>query len=352
MSVLLLFIVAIGFSGLASAVDNNTLNGMDVNKSVGTTGVQNYTNTNGSHVNGLCVDEHTYIYYGDSVPVTKGTANVPQSNNVKKLIVNNYRDNMTPTDGANLQEAIWFFTDNKIPTDPAVIALINQTQADTKNISDTNYEQVLSNKTTLVNHTETTSTVKIGTTTNSSSVVTKLGENTTVQTIIGDKCTKIITTIMSFFQNQTTTDTVDTFLKTTTITDYYQTTVDSLIFNFDSYVGDVKQKLIFFTATPNTETTYNNNSTIIPEEFNQTNTNIVNTTFNTTNVTEICIPVPPVIVNNTTVVNTTVKTPETKTNETITPDNEIPLQHTGAPLIPLAVGILMILSGLGIRKFN
>lgn len=355
--IMVLSTVGLGL-GAVSAANSNTLQGMDANKSIGYVGVQNYTNDqNGSHVNGLCVDEYTYINFGDSVPVTTGTSGVPASNSVKLLIVNNYRDNMTQQQGADLQNAIWFFTNNKTTTDPAVLALINSTQANSTTVSDANYKQILSTTKTLVNETNTSTNVLVGTTSTSSSITIPTGQNTTIQTIVGKTCTKVITTVVSFFTTQTTTNTTDTYLNTTTITDFYQTTVNSLIFNFNSYVGNCKQKLIFFTDTPDVNITNSNNSTVIPVYSNNSTINVVNTYFNTTTITSKCIPFPPV--NNTTTTNTTTPTKTTNNTTAITtpasPLNKagIAMQHTGVPIAPLGTAILAVIGSIvAARKYG
>lgn len=350
LAVIMVLIMAISGSGIVFAANSATLQSMDVNKSVGYVGVQNYTNDqNGSHINALCVDENTYIYFGDSVPITTGTAGVPQSNSVKLLIVNNYRDNMTQQQGANLQEAIWFFSNGKIPTDPAVLALINSTQANSTVVNDSDYKQVLSNNTTLVNETINSTLVKINTNVSSITNTTNLGNTTTVQTIVNNAYTKVITTIQSFFQTQTTTNTTNTYLNITTITDFYQTTVNSLIFNFDSYTNGDLQKLIFFTDTPLTEIFNNSNSTVIPVYSNNSTINITTIFFNTTNKTSKITPIPPV--NNTTIPKKTNETAITTIKNLI--KGSIPMQHTGVPLAPLAEALIVIAGSIiASRRFG
>ncbi len=328
--------------------DDVTLNGMDANKSVDNVGVCNLTNSTGDHWQGLCVDEHHTIYFGDTVPVTSGTSQVKNSTHVKQLITQYYRENMTAIEGANLQQAIWYFTDGKTDISAEARKMVNSVKDNTTPVLDVGTVVVVDSTTQKIDTQITSTTELIGTSTDSSNTITPLGNTTTVKTFAGDTYTKIVTTITEFFNKETTTNTIQTFKTTITQTDLYQTTTKTLTFTFNSVVNTYKQNLILFTAIPNLTTqqyTCQNSTTDI---FNTTDTQKNNVVFNTTEEYVKIIP-NPVITNNTSNNISSVK-PILRVNESIVPGQTIPMQKTGMPLIAGLLGTLAIAGGMLRRK--
>ncbi|MDP3065959.1 MAG: hypothetical protein Q8N08_04395, partial [Methanobacteriaceae archaeon] len=145
MPILLILVLAISSIGATFGADNVKLEGMDADKSIGNVGVMNLTNTtSGGRVNGLCVEKGQYIYIGDTVPVTPGTNGITNNNQVKQLVYENYRDDMTPQEGYDLQHAIWFFTDGIPAENVAQLDMIDRVRNNPKVIPDTNAVNTIS----------------------------------------------------------------------------------------------------------------------------------------------------------------------------------------------------------------
>ena len=398
--------------GATSAVDTVKLDSMDSGKSIGDVGVTNLTNSTNPTTNpvkGLRVDE--YIVIGDTVPVTTGTSDITNNTHIKQLIVQNYRDDMTPQGGVDVQYAIWYFTGNKT-YDQLTLAqqtLVDSVKDNQTDVPDRDARVALPSEKTLISSVTATDIKLIGTSSTSTDVTTQTDEKTTIETIIGEDCTKTITTVVTYFNLQTTADTVSNFCKTIKTTDIYNTVTKGLSFDFNSFIsppteadhgvyiliavntaqanpaipgtsgliwasdhplGTVngyysdgstwtpvmnpgKQDLILFVATPYTT---EEQSQIISEEqsyYSEKGQTVTNTPFTTTKISEICDPI-------TKIVNKTV-IPEVVDNETVpmqhtgvVVDNEtVPMQHTGVvvdnetvPMQHTGVVFLPLVAGL------
>lgn len=324
-AIIVLFLV-LGSLGSTFAVDQLQLTGMDTDKSIGNIGVMTFNDTTQK---GLCTDKGQTIYFGEVVTVTPGTSGVDNSNSVKKLIVQNYRENMTEQDGYNLQQAIWYFTDGVSPVNSQVQDMIDGANDDASLIPDSGYT-VLVNQSTILVATETKETIELlDTKTTSVDNITLLGTTESIERIVGDECVKVITTITSVFSNETTLTTVNTYLKTTIITDTYQTIKNYLEFDFNSFVSRYRQDIIIFSATPSQEVTTFNEVEQIPETFSNETVEKTTKTFEEVVVKSICDPIIP------------------EKNETVEPFKTIPMETTGANpgLLFLALGLVS--TGIG-----
>lgn len=409
----LALMLILSMMGFASAADTVTLENMNTNQSIGYQGVSNLTNnTDGSSVNGLCVDEHTSIYFGDTVPVTDGTIGVTNASYVKSLIVNNYKKDMTKQQGYDLQGAIWYFTDGKTPENAEQQAMIDNALADTNVYSDV-YDYLYltittpngsekTNNTELIN-TETTSnsvivwmaqditsnavTEQTGQTIEENTITNFLGEtiDTVTETITGEDriCTITTTTVTDFFEEVTTTI-VTTFFRTTTtdnITDYYQNTTtittknyykdtivttnyyktekDYITFAFNSVQKPDKQNLILFTADYWTDIIYWDDAQTTYNYWDSSNTEVTTedfsefsqdiTTEDFSTVDTWTDTYPFSIITQTIEWNCV---PIVTNNTTVDDPETVPMQDTGAPLAALTLGMLSIVGGaiVGRRK--
>lgn len=400
--------VLLGSFNIVMAVDV-TLDGMDSSKSIGNQGVMVFNDSS----KGLCVDKDTYINFGDSVPVTPGTAGITNATKVKSLIIHFYRNDMTKQEGYDLQGAIWYFTDGVLPANPAQQSMVNTVLADSTNYPDS-YSLLLNNVTVLKNNQTSTVTKVIGTststdtvisqidqiteinsvitpngqTTESSTVINWIGTNTDVLTEIvknGNRICTITTTTLtnfydevtttiytSYFKNTTTTDITTYFKNTTTIktnTEYKQTntttetwesTLSYLDFTFDSIQKPCKQELIKFTAIDRTVKECFNIEYSSCVKWNTTDINVKESFFNTKDTQVVVTDFNTTetvethdLFNKTEItVNKVCKLiPE---NNTVPTENEtsIPMQDTGMPVLPLLLALVAVMGGFAykIRK--
>lgn len=406
LSIFLMVMFIFSMVGGAFANDNVQLNGMNPDQSIGNQGVMDFTNkSNNNPVNGLCVDEGTYIDFRDIVPVTDGTNGVKNASKVKSLIINNYKPDMTKQQGYDLQGAIWFFTDGKTPTNPEQQSMIDNAIADTNEYADI-YCLLVNNKTYLVSNITTNETKLVdkkvsknsnieqisqtsvssneiipdGQTIETNSVTNFLGSTTDVATETIDHTDKVctivtttvtnfyntITTIIttSFFKNVTTTNITTWYKNTTTITvekcyqdtlttnETYTNVLDYLCFTFDSVQKCDKQKLILFTVTSkeicsnysNVYVNYNDWKKICEKvKTNEFSEETQKIDINCFNETNTNIIETP-FSNQTQTVDISCKDKE-KNETVVTVNNEtIPMQTTG---VPIAAGLLSALAILG-----
>ena len=402
-------VVVLCSSGAAFAADTVTLEGMVEDQSIGYQGVSNLTNnTDGSSVNGLCVDENTYIYFGDTVPVTDGTIGVTNASYVKSLIVNNYRDDMTKQQGYDLQGAIWYFTDGKTPENAAQQTMVNNALADYNTYPDT-YDYQYLVVTTKTGTQKTNNTELINTEISSNSVITYLGQEvvsntvteqigqtivkdivinsigqtieTTTETIVSkDKvCIKTTTTTTDYFEEITTITTTTYYTNTTTnnITDYYKnttttTTVNSykdtivttdfyksdkyfITFVFDSVQTLNKQDLILFTVDYWIDTIYWDNSKTEYNCWSNSSTDVTEKLFDefsqkiiNENFETVNVQTETNFFDIQSQVITWNCTPIA--NNTTTNPETVPMQDTGVPVALLGFAGLMTLAGIVIKR--
>ncbi len=337
-SILLVLTIVLGSVSTAFAVDTVKLDSMDSGKSVGYVGVMNLTETSTQDpVKGLCVEKGEYINFGDKVPYQDGTGDVPESNSVKKLIVQNYRDNMTPQEGKDLQEAIWWYTDGITPTSAGAKAMIAAADADSSTIPDSGYSVVVSTTKKLISTTITEEIIPLNAVSNSSSEITKVNEETSVEEVVSETCVKTITTVVEYFNKHTTIDTITTFQKTITTINVYEITKNLLTFDFDQAVNKRKQDLILFTATPSSETSQEQTKKVEREEFNLTSQSEIDTPFNVTKITETCKPI---------------IEPEPVDPGQPVEAKTVPMQKTGANIVPMLLALLGVGTTIGIARLR
>lgn len=338
---MMLMLVSVMSMGAIYAPDPTaTFDGLDPTKSQNNQGIMNLTNnTDQSNINGLCAQPlpMEYISNGDIVTVTPGTDQIVANQKVKQLIANNYREDMTPQQGSDLQNAIWSLTSPGYQAvTPGAQAMLDAIDASVV-IPDSGYKVQVGEVVTY-DHTDTTIvTEETGSTSKSSDIITKIGELTTVTQEVTEDCIKTITTIVESFNKQTTIDTVTSFTTTTTITSYYNVVKEYLTFDFNSVISPItenagKQDLILFTATPSVEESKITESETSVEQFTKESQEIINTPFDVTTVTSICDPVKEEVQN------------VTVNGETI------PMEKTGAEMLPGILSILAVLSGLGLSR--
>ena len=333
--ILLVLILAISTIAPVLAADTATFEGMDGDKSIGNTGVMDFKNdTSESELNGLCVEKNQFIYEGDSVPVSPGTVGIDHASQVKQLIVENYRENMTKQQGYDLQHAVWFFTDNMLPENQAQKDMINSVLNNPLYIPDSGYKELVGTQTTLVDSKSTETIQLIDTQTNKSEEITQIGQNVFVETITLEDCIKTITTTVTLFNQHISIDIVNTFLKTTTTVDTYKIVKEYLSFDFNKYLSHKKQDLIIFKAIPSFEEIFDPKTTVKTDIFNGTASVENDIPFNTTNVSESCSPIVHPAVN----VSAAGGEPAFVKG--------IGMQTTGAPLLPFAAALAILGSGL------
>ena len=395
--------------GVVTAADNVQLQGMNPDQSIQNQGVMTLQNlTNNNQINGLCVDEGTYIFFGDIVPATDGTQGVYMADEVKDLIINNYRLDMSKEDGYNLQGAIWYFTDGRAPENQAQQDMINNAIANPTIYPD-DYILILSEMTNLISVTSTTDIILLNTETTSNSVITQTGETITQNSVITQTgetithdtiteyiesetqvtteikesiekiCTITTTTLTEFYKTITTTDTTQHFLNTTTTntetgylnittttttnyyqkvittTSTYQTVKEGLEFIFSSVQKADKQKLILFTANPHMDLQEFTEVGVEVSYFDEKSEQITKqpftvydqqVTFNEFNESFRTVTENPYNITTVTVDKSCKDKPK---NEPAVPES-IPMQKTGAGGLVGLIGVLLVCAGFGFRR--
>ena len=332
----LAIVLIISTSGTIFAADNVRLEGSNPDQSINGEGIMILTNkTSNTTINGLCTDKDTIIYTGSTHPATEGTDGVNSANIVKSLIVNNYRPDMTAQQGADLQNAIWFFTNNITIKNQEQQTMIDNALADTTVYTDA-WTLLLENNTiSVTNSTPVVVTEQIGQIVVSNSVISEIGKTVTIESIItpngelveetvvdnylgnetsvvieiieeNDKiCTVVTTTVTEFYNsistvvttncfinktitdttisylNTTTTTTTTDFQNTTTITETYENCLEYLYFDFNSIQKPNVQQLILFTANVKNETETRNILYVTTDEWTETSEDIVEEEFET-----------------------------------------------------------------------
>ena len=194
---------------------------------------------------------------------------------------------MTAKQAANLQWAIWFFTNGVKPPNHTVQVMIHSVHKNLK-IPD-NYWQLINTKHTCSNSSSTI-TILLNTTSSSTNQTYYLGNNTTTQIIKSNcKCTSyytIITTIIKYYKTETNTTTVNTYKNITTNTKNCTTTLKYKNWKFSAWKGShiqgKKQKLIFWKATPKTLIKHTNNKSTSEKIFSESSTESNTKYWNTT----------------------------------------------------------------------
>ena len=341
MSVLLLFIVAIGFSGLASAADTVTLNGL----APGQGEVQQYTHSNGTPMKGLCVDKNHTIYIGSTHPITKGTDQIPNNNEIKKLIVQNYRDGMTAQQGNDLQDAIWVISDGITVSNPQVQAMLDAAAASDIQVSDNDYQQVISSETVQTGHTVTETIEPVGQDVTSVSTTLPNGKDVSTLVVKDEKGTTTTTTTVEHFITTTVDDIVSHFVKTTTVVDTFHTVQQTLRFNFDSLIDGATQKIMLFTAVPDV-VEFDSGMGFTEQNPIDIPSNVTTSVpYDVTNIVSNFVPAPVKPVPPVTPVKPVVK-PVVPVVKHVEP-NTIPMQHTGGDVLPLIIALLAIAGAVG-----
>jgi len=327
--------------GMVFAVDTAKLESMDADKSIGYQGVMNATmKPANTELKALCTDKGQYITFGTTVPVSDSTTKIPNSNSVKQLIVDNYREDMTKQEGYDLQQAIWYFTDGIIPTTPGSQSMVEKVINNPRTVPDKDVQVLLFETKKLIDTKTSIETILIATTSTSKDKITLEDKKTFTETIEKENCITTITTIIEYFNKETITNIINTYQKTTKITETYQIIKEYLTFNFYSYTDECKQDLIFFQVTPTTTEDTIQEENTKTETFTETETETTNTPYTNTqkNIETTCKPKP---------------TPEptpTPTNQTKNTQNTIPMQKTGIPINYLIIGIIATLIGVGLRR--
>ncbi len=415
-AMILMLVLVLPTASTIFATDDVKLEGMNPEQSIGNQGVMNLTNqTNDEQVNGLCTDKDTTIYFGDVVPVTSGTNGLHNASIVKTLIIQNWRPNMTPQEGYDLQGAIWYFTDGIIPANPNQQEMIDKALAD-PNIYPDIYSLLVKNETYLIDNQTTSNTEIVSSNSSSESVIEQIGQftdsnnvitpdgqvttetvtiklvnivtNTITKTIDhGNKiCTETITTtienyeriitttITSFFTNTTTDNTTTMYRNTTTTTTDTQykrtnTTVETwenclgyLDFSFNSVQKKCKQELILFTVEPRiVKNQYNETYTmcdywietnsVIQESFY--NESVVNIKTEKFNEINVNSITEPFMVTSEDISWNCVDKPINNTTnpEKVVTANSVPMQATGGPL-GLLLGALILIGGTIAYRFR
>jgi hypothetical protein len=127
----LLLILIMAVSVGAVSANLTSYNGYDHSKSIGIAGIQNWS----VGQKGMCVDLYHHIK-GELHHVYVGTPKTSTMNKVKLLIVTYYKNSMNKRQGANLQYAVWYFTNNKKSPNKTVTGMINKIKNSNTIVSD------------------------------------------------------------------------------------------------------------------------------------------------------------------------------------------------------------------------
>lgn len=325
LSMLLLFIVAVGFSGVASAADTIALTKMDPGKSTGNEGI---VDTNVADTEAICMDKEGTIGFNQKVPQTPGTVGVKNADAIKTAIVQNYIG-MTPAIGKDLQYVIWALSGDVKYKDLTVSQKAMYDKAVNGTTPD-HFELVYSDVTNKTGSKVTEVKEETGRVVSTNDVITKTGSSKSV-TEVTENYVKTITTIVTdSFNNESTTITDIAYKTTKTTTEYFETVTKKLVFDFSNFMDGKKkvQDLMFFKVVDVTKVT---NFEKVSEEVKESSekfTDVINTPYDvitTTIVTEkLPIPVEPVV------------------------EETIPMQNTGGNSIVVILAALFVLAGIGL----
>ena len=346
LSMLLLFIVAVGFSGIASAADTIALTKMDPGKSTGNEGI---ADTNVADTEAICMDKQGTIGFNQKVTQTPGTDGVKNADAIKTAIVQNYIG-MTPATGKDLQYVIWALSGDVTYKSLTASQKAMYDKAVNGQTPD-HFELVYSEETNLVDTVVSEPvTVETGRVVNpATDVITQTGSSTSV-TEVTENYVKTITTIVNdSFNNESTTITDVAYETTVTTTKYFETITKKLVFDFSNFMDGKKkvQDLLFFKVVDITSVNSFKEVTSDVTKSSEQIVDVINTPYDvitTTIVTEqLPVPVDPVVPVEPVVPVVNPVEPV----EPVSPDT-IPMQPTGGNFDALIASALAILAGFGI----